>query len=40
MDRAFSGAWFGYGSALSVIIFVLISIFAVIYIRSLRIKLE
>jgi len=40
MDRAFTGAWFGYGSALSVIIFVLISIFAVIYIRSPKIKLE
>ncbi len=40
MDRAFTGAWFGYGSALSVIIFALISVFAVIYIRSLKIKLE
>ncbi|MFN6991292.1 MAG: carbohydrate ABC transporter permease [Fervidobacterium sp.] len=40
MDRAFTGAWFGYGSALSVIIFVLISIFAIIYIRSLKLRLE
>lgn len=40
MDRAFTGNWFGYGSALSVIIFLLISIFAVIYIKSLRLQLE
>jgi len=40
MDRAFTGAWFGYGSALSVIIFLLISIFAIIYIKSLRLKLD
>ncbi|WP_372590053.1 carbohydrate ABC transporter permease [Fervidobacterium thailandense] len=40
MDRAFTGAWFGYGSALSVIIFALISIFAIIYIKSLRLKLD
>lgn len=40
MDRAFTGAWFGYGSALSVIIFLLISIFAIIYIKSLKLKLD
>lgn len=40
MDRAFTGAWFGYGSALSVLIFLLISIFAIIYIKSLKLKLE
>ncbi|MGC8903028.1 MAG: carbohydrate ABC transporter permease [Fervidobacterium sp.] len=40
MDRAFTGAWFGYGSALSVIIFILISIFAVIYIKSLKLQLD
>ncbi len=40
MDRAFTGAWFGYGSALSVVIFVLISVFAIIYIKSLKVKLD
>lgn len=40
MDRAFTGAWFGYGSALSVVIFLLISIFAIIYIKSLKLKLD
>jgi len=40
MDRAFTGPWFGYGSALSVIIFLLISIFAIIYIKSLKLKLD
>lgn len=40
MDRAFTGAWFGYGSALSVVIFVLISVFAIIYIRSLKLRLD
>ena len=40
MDRAFTGTWFGYGSALSVIIFLLISIFAIIYIKSLKLKLD
>jgi len=40
MDRAFTGAWFGYGSAISVAIFALISIFAVIYIRSLKIRFD
>ncbi len=40
MDRAFTGSWFGYGSALSVVIFLLISIFAIIYIKSLKLKLD
>ncbi|MFN4224094.1 MAG: carbohydrate ABC transporter permease [Fervidobacterium nodosum] len=40
MDRAFTGAWFGYGSALSVVIFLLISIFAIIYIKSLKLQLD
>ncbi|MBM7558593.1 carbohydrate ABC transporter permease [Marinitoga litoralis] len=40
MDRAFTGAWFGYGSAISVVIFLIISIFAIIYIRSLNLKFE
>ncbi|SHE56388.1 carbohydrate ABC transporter membrane protein 1, CUT1 family [Marinitoga hydrogenitolerans DSM 16785] len=40
MDRAFTGAWFGYGSAISVVIFLLISIFAIIYIRSLNLKFD
>jgi ABC-type sugar transport system permease subunit len=40
MDRAFTGAWFGYGSAISVFIFVLISIFAILYIKSLRLRLD
>ncbi len=40
MDRAFTGAWFGYGSALSVVIFLLISIFAIVYIKSLKLQLD
>ncbi|MBO8160058.1 MAG: sugar ABC transporter permease [Thermosipho sp. (in: Bacteria)] len=40
MDRAFTSASFGYGSALSVIIFVLISIFAIVYIKSLKLKFD
>ncbi|MEN3042687.1 MAG: sugar ABC transporter permease [Fervidobacterium sp.] len=40
MDRAFTGSWFGYGSSLSVVIFILISIFAIIYIKSLKLKLD
>ncbi|GAB6189145.1 sugar ABC transporter permease [Marinitoga arctica] len=40
MDRAFTGAWFGYGSAISVVIFLIISIFAIIYMRSLNLKFE
>nr|WP_241244264.1 sugar ABC transporter permease [Marinitoga sp. 38H-ov] len=40
MDRAFTGAWFGYGSAISVVIFLIISIFAIIYIRSLNLRFE
>ena len=40
MDRAFTGNWFGYGSAISVAIFVIISIFAVIYMKSLRLKFD
>jgi len=40
MDRAFTGAWFGYGSAISVFIFMLIMIFAIIYIRSLKLRLD
>ncbi|ABR31654.1 ABC transporter permease [Thermosipho melanesiensis] len=40
MDRAFTGTWFGYGSSLSVIIFLLISVFAVIYIKSLKLQID
>ncbi|MBT1248377.1 MULTISPECIES: sugar ABC transporter permease [unclassified Thermosipho (in: thermotogales)] len=40
MDRAFTGRWFGYGSSLSVVIFLLISIFAIIYIKSLKLQID
>jgi len=40
MDRAFTGNWFGYGSAISVAIFTLISIFAFMYIKSLKLKFD
>ncbi|MCD6104567.1 MAG: sugar ABC transporter permease [Thermosipho sp. (in: Bacteria)] len=40
MDRAFTSASFGYGSALSVIIFLLISIFALIYIKALKLQFD
>ncbi|SHH39744.1 carbohydrate ABC transporter membrane protein 1, CUT1 family [Thermosipho atlanticus DSM 15807] len=40
MDRAFTSASFGYGSALSVVIFILISIFAIVYIKSLKLQFE
>ncbi len=40
MDRAFTGSWFGYGSAISVAIFIIISVFAVIYMRSLKLKFD
>lgn len=40
MDRAFTSASFGYGSSLSVIIFILISIFAIIYIKSLKLQFD
>ncbi|WP_047267322.1 carbohydrate ABC transporter permease [Marinitoga sp. 1197] len=40
MDRAFTGAWFGYGSSISVVIFLLISIFAIVYIKSLNLRFD
>ncbi|QTA37781.1 sugar ABC transporter permease [Thermosipho ferrireducens] len=40
MDRAFTSASFGYGSAISVAIFVIISVFAIIYIKSLKLELD
>jgi multiple sugar transport system permease protein len=41
MDNIFSPrGLFGYGSALSVVIFLIIGIFTIIYMRSLNIKLD
>ncbi|HOO75606.1 MAG TPA: sugar ABC transporter permease [Tepiditoga sp.] len=41
MDRIFSPrGWYGYGSAISVVIFLIIGVFSVIYIKTMKLKID